>query len=342
MRRARLLPLAVGVMLLAAGASGAERTRRASDGRYVMGTVLEIQLELPEAGDGRAALERLFGIAAELDARLTVYDPESAVSRLNRRAGQGAQPVDPELAAILAEARRYGRLTRGSFDVTVGPLVALWTQAARRDRLPTPAELAEARSRVGWQKLRVSLPATAELPKPGMSVDLGGIAKGYALDRMRAALDQAGLANAFLNFGGSSLLGLGTPAGGGGWRALLDDASDGYAGVVTLRDRALSVSGSLGQWSEIGGRRYGHVLDPRSGQPLVRARQAAIVARSGALAEALSKALLILGEEEGVALVESQPGAEGLLLDADGSVWRTSGWNEAVAFEDWTRPRRAR
>jgi thiamine biosynthesis lipoprotein len=103
--------------------------------------------------------------------------------------------------------------------------------------------------------------------------------------------------------------------------------------VLTLSDQALSVSGSLGQTVEIGGRRYGHVLDPRSGQPLEREREALVVAPNAALAEALSKGLLILGEEEGIALVEAQPGCHGLLVDADGKSWETPGWRSAVRFE---------
>jgi thiamine biosynthesis lipoprotein len=108
--------------------------------------------------------------------------------------------------------------------------------------------------------------------------------------------------------------------------------------VLTLADQALSVSGSLGQWSQIGGRRYGHVLDPRSGWPLERRRQALIVAPDAALAEALSKALLILGEDEGIALVAAQPGCEGLLTDADGRSWQTPGWRAAVRFEAIASP----
>ena len=113
---------------------------------------------------------------------------------------------------------------------------------------------------------------------------------------------------------------------------------EGFLGVVRLNDQALSVSGSLGQWVEIGGRRYGHVLDPRSGRPLSRRRQALVVAQSATLAEALSKALLILGEDEGIALVASQPGCHGLLVDTGGRSWSTPGWARAVGFEALEQP----
>jgi thiamine biosynthesis lipoprotein len=103
--------------------------------------------------------------------------------------------------------------------------------------------------------------------------------------------------------------------------------------VLTLRDRALSVSETLGQWNEIGGKRYGHVIDPRSGQPLTRSREALVVTTDATLAEALSKALLVLGPIEGIALIEEWPGADALLLDEDGQTWRTSGWQDETHFE---------
>jgi thiamine biosynthesis lipoprotein len=197
--------------------------------------------------------------------------------------------------------------------------VALWTEAAARDALPEPAALSAARARVGAGRLEVSAGpdgARAALA-PGSAVDLGGIAKGYALDRVRAKL-AAGVDAALLSFGQSSAWAIGRPPDTDGWRLLARGADGGFAGILTLRDRALSVSGSLGQWSEIAGRRYGHVIDPRTGEPLTERREAIVVTRDATLAEALSKALLVLGPRDGIALVEDWPDAEALLLDADG------------------------
>ncbi len=126
---------------------------------------------------------------------------------------------------------------------------------------------------------------------------------------------------------------MGRPADAPAWRLLARGPGESFLGVLSLEDRALSVSGSLGQWVEIGGRRYGHVVDPRSGQPLSQRRQALVVTRDAALAEALSVAVLVLGEGQGLALVESQTDCEALLVDASGGVWRTSGWDAAVRFE---------
>jgi thiamine biosynthesis lipoprotein len=278
-------------------------------------------------------MEELFGLATELERIFTVFEPESPLSRLNRRAGGCPQLVNPELARILAESVAYWRLTDGTFDVTVGPLVDLWRLALRRNTPPGGTERAESLARVGSDKILFGRGDSVALDRPGMSVNLGGIAKGYALDRMEERLRSRGISKAFVSFGQSSILALGAPAGDRGWRVLLRNAGQGFAGVTTLRDQSLSVSASFGQWSEIAGRRYGHVIDPRSGQPMTHDLQAAVLAPSGALAEALSKALLILTPREGLALLEDQDEVEGLLIEADGSAYATSGWARTVSFE---------
>jgi thiamine biosynthesis lipoprotein len=298
-----------------------------------MGTVLEITLVAPDRALGREALGALFELALELDAMLSVYLPQSEVSRLNASAGTGPQRVSPELARLLARSVEYSALSGGSFDVTVGPLVELWTRAAEADAPPTSGELARARARVGYAKIRIGADGRVALAEPGVSIDLGGIAKGWALDRMRPILERFGIGDALLNFGQSSVWALGAPQDSDAWRLLVRGPDQTWLGVISLADRALSVSGSLGQWLEIGGQRYGHVLDPRSGQALRQRRQALVLAPNATLAEALSKALLVLGEDVGMALVEAQPQCEALLVDAGGEVWATRGWNRAARFE---------
>jgi thiamine biosynthesis lipoprotein len=320
--------------VLAAASIRAEPPVTLSDGRYAMGTVLEITLVAPDRVRGRALLERLYAESDRIEKALSNWDPESDVSRLNRAAGQGPQRVDPELARVLADSIDYARRTRGSFDVTVGPLVALWRAAATRGAAPSEEEIVRARSLVGAGILRAdAVAARAELRRPGAAIELGGIAKGHALDRMAALLRAEGIERALLSFGQSSLWALGTPPDEPGWRLLVRGPDGGFAGVATLRERAVSVSGSLGQAIEVAGHRYGHVLDPRSGRPLERPAQAMVLAPSAALAEALSKALLVLGEREGLALIAAEPGCEAVLIDATGRRPGTPGWQAATAFE---------
>ena len=327
----RLAPLFSAVLLLACASPAPGVV--VSDGRYVMGTVLEITLVASNEAIGREALEALFALARELDAMLSVYFPESDISRVNATAGAAPSRVSPEVARVLRRSVEYSALTGGSFDVTVGPLIALWKAAAERDVVPSARELARARSLVGYQKILVGAGGDVGLAAPGVSIDFGGIAKGWALDRMRPLLERYAIRDALLNFGQSSVWALGTPQDGDAWRLLVRGPGDTLLGVIALAGRALSVSGSLGQWVEIAGVQYGHVLDPRTGQALLQRRQALVLAPDATLAEALSKALLVLGEDAGMALMEAQPECEALLVDAGGGVWTTSGWSAAAAFE---------
>lgn len=303
-----------------------------SDGRYVMGTVLELTLHGPDAAGLARARERSFALAERLDGLLSRYRDDSDVARLNAASGGPPVPVAPETAALLRAALAHAGRTRGVFDVTVGPLVALWTRAAEVDALPGGDELARALAQVGAQHVHVGDDDRVRLDA-GSSLDLGGIAKGYALDRMLPLLREEGVAGALLSFGQSSVQALGAPPDAPGWRLLLRSPGEGFAGTVVLRDRALSVSGSLGQWSQIAGQRFGHVLDPRSGWPLRERREALVLAPTGELGEVLSTALLVLGERDGIALVAHSPGCEALLLDADGRRWSTPGWQRATGFE---------
>ena len=308
-----------------------------SDGQYRMGTVLEVSLCAPDRASGEALLREVFDSVSALERVTSTFDPASEVSALNRASGRGPQHVSPELLRLTADSLAFTEATRGAFDVTVGPLVALWKSAGERQRLPQADELAAAHAVVGAERVSLDAAAgTVDLRAPGAALDFGGIAKGWALDRACERLRAAGVTRALLSFGASSIAAIGAAPGFDGWGIALSDGAGGFAGTVQLRDRSLSTSGALGQWVEVGGRRFGHVIDPRSGQPLERARVAFVLAADGARAEALSKALLIL-HREGLELVEAQ-GAEGLALDPDEEPLETRGWAAATRWApDWGR-----
>jgi FAD:protein FMN transferase len=301
-----------------------------SDGRYVMGTVLEITL--CEQSDSRKQSDDLFARVAALEAQLTTFSPDSAVSQLNAHAGQGPMTAPPAVSEILALSLRYWQQTRGTFDVTVGPIVTIWRQATVNNEFPSKETLQQARARIGARFIALSPNGKVTLQREGMRLDLGGIAKGYAIDQLKTILLQQQKSNALLNFGQSSIWALGTPPNAPGWRVLVQRPDGEPAGVITLRDQALSISGTMGQPFIINGRQYGHIIDPRSGQPLQRNLQACILAPTATQAEALSKALLVLGEKQGIALLQQQPGVEGLLLDTNGHHWMTQGWQAATKF----------
>jgi thiamine biosynthesis lipoprotein len=301
-----------------------------SDGRYVMGTVLEITV--CDHSFSQPQFDDLFAQVATLEAQLTTFSPDSVVSQLNAHAGQGPMTVPPAVYDILTLSLQYWQQTRGTFDITIGPLVSVWRQATTNNHLPSAIALREARARVGSQFVRLSENSLATLSKRGMRLDLGGIAKGYAIDQLKPLLHQQQKPNALLNFGQSSIWALGTPADAPGWRILVQRPDGTPAGTITLSDQALSISGTMGQPFVVNGQYYGHIIDPRSGQPLKRNLQACVLAPTATQAEALSKALLVLGEQQGIALLHELQDVEGLLLDTEGHLWMTSGWQAATQF----------
>jgi thiamine biosynthesis lipoprotein len=301
------------------------------DGQIVMGTVLDLSLEVEKRDEERAreALAAAFGATASLESVASRFIETSDVSRLDAAAGQGTIEIDPRVYALLARAEEQRVATGGAFDVSVGPVVELWIRAAKRGSVPSDAEIAAARSLVG-KPLLLESPNRAGLAKQGMSIDLGGIAKGFALDRVAADLRRAGFANGLLSFGQSSVWALGRPSGAQAWRLGVRSDEGEFAGIVELSNQALSLSSSLGQWSDIEGRRYGHVVDPRSGLALSKGRRALVVATDAARAEALSTALLLLSEEQGRAILGA--GAEAWVVDDQGHAWETPGWQAATRF----------
>lgn len=329
-RRKRRITLALLIWL--ACARSALATDCVSDGRYVMGTVLEITLCAEQTAPPQQPFDSLFATATFLDSVLTTYSPQSPVSRLNAQAGRSPVPLPKEVVALLTLSREYSQLTQGTFDITVGPLMALWRDTAQHQTLPSYTALRQARVAVGSHHIRLSSNHTVVLKRPGMSLDFGGIGKGYALDQLVSQLKQQHIHRALLDFGQSSLWAVGAPPDATGWRILVQQPNGRPAGVVTLRDQALSVSASMGQAFEIKGRRYGHIIDPRTGYPLQRDLLACVIAPTATQAEAVSKALLILGEHEGLSLLQRLPGVEGMLVETNGGQWMTPGWQREVSF----------
>jgi thiamine biosynthesis lipoprotein len=253
-----------------------------------------------------------------LNAIMSDYDQQSELSRLSRSSGQGkAVKVSDDLWKVLAYAQTVSRQSDGAFDVTVGPLVHLWRRARRRRELPSAEQLAAARSLVGYRLVRLDPERrTVELLKAGMKLDLGGIAKGYAVDEALAVLRSGGTASALVDAGGD--LGLGDPPPGQpGWRiGLTPLGGTKPVQYLVLSRLAVSTSGDDVQFVELGGRRYSHVVDPRSGMALTDHCRVTIVMPNGMAADALSKAVAVLGPERGIELLEKTADAAALLLRA--------------------------
>ena len=331
-RRARLALLAAGCWACASGGDpAAERPVRLSGGAYAMGTALELTFFGRDSDSLDRARLAAIAEVERVEARLSSWRPESEISRLNAAAGGAGLVLSGETRLLLERCLAATRLTSGAFDVTVGPLLQLWKRAEQRGSLPTRQEREAALARVGPRRLVFESGGRVRLAA-GSSVDLGAVAKGYALDRAREQLP-GGVEAALLNFGRSSTWALGRPPGSEGWRLLVQSPGGDYAGTITLRDQALAVSGSFGQVREIRDRRYSHVIDPRDGEPVRGERLVLVVGSDAARAEMLATALVVLGPEAGLALAESEHEIEALLLDVAGRGWRTRGWKRRTRFQ---------
>lgn len=301
---------------------------------YAMGTLLDIALFTKDQEEGKKVLRRCFQEARRLEALFSAYDEESGLSRLNRQAGLGPVEVEEDLFTILSVSLDLSQRTGGAFDPTIGPLLDLWQRAVEQGRSPERSALQKTLSLVGVSRIRLLPGRRVTLCEKGMRLDLGGIGKGYAVDQIIDGLKKEGIRKAFINFGLSSLSALGSPPGAEAWPILIRDFHDGgFAGRLDLKNLALSASGTFGRSLDIGGKRYGHLIDPRSGFPLDRPAIGIALAPTATEAEALSSALLVLGPKEGLLMIERSPAGEGFYLEPPQTIWVTPGIGRRIPFE---------
>jgi thiamine biosynthesis lipoprotein len=261
-----------------------------------MATRFELLLHGEDAARLRAAGEEALGEIARLHKQLSFYDPSSEISFINRQAAMGPVKSDPRLFRLLAECASLSDLTDGAFDVTIGPLVSAWRIAGEAGRVPSDAEIDAARQLVGMHLVELDEElCTVRFRRPGVEIDFGGYAKGYAIGRAVDLLRDAGVRSALLHGGTSSVYAIGVPPEEPAWRiALQEPLTDQSRPVcVDLADNALSVSARHGRSIVVNGKTYGHVIDPTAGEPVRSALAAAAVGPSPATCEALSTALLV-------------------------------------------------
>ena len=259
-----------------------------------------------------------------VSAALSDYHDASELNRLCDRYAVGVpEPVSDDLFRVLRAARGFSETSGGAFDVTVGPVVKLWRRTRRTRELPDPADLAAARERVGWEAVTLDEEArTVTFARPGVRLDLGGIAKGYAADAALAALRERGITRALIDAGGDLVAG-DPPPGRDGWAVGLG-GEDGE--LLSLANAAVATSGDAYKFTEVAGVRYSHIVDPRTGLGLTDRSTVTVIAADGTTADALASAVSVLGPENGVALLERTDGAEGRVETPEG-VRTTAGFS---------------
>ena len=284
-----------------------------------MAVPFKIVLYATDGETANAAAKAAFTRVGQLNKMLSDYDPESELRRLCDTSGEGeVVPVSDELWRVLLDAQTLAERSDGAFDVTIGPVVRLWRRARRREELPPANILDEYRQLVGYRLVRLDPKSrTVELLKSGMRLDLGGIAKGYAIDEALAVLRKHGITRTLVDAGGD--IGLGDPPPDRpGWligiAPLEPDAAESR--YLSLSRVAIASSGDTQQYVEIDGRRYSHLIDPRTGIGLTDHSSVTVIAPDGITADSLASAVSVLGPQKGLRLIENTPGTAALVVRA--------------------------
>jgi len=233
-----------------------------------------------------------------LDAQMSNYRPESELAGINRNAARRPVLVEPRLFQLLRDSLRYSGETAGAFDVTVGPLMSAWGFFRGQGRVPSRAELAEVLKRVGYRHLKLDqAQRQIQFDAEGIGLDLGGIAKGYAVDQAVEILRANGVSSALVSSGTSSLYALGAPPGERGWKITVRDPYDArkVGDIAYLKDYSLSASGNYEKFFKLAGKTYCHIMDPRTGRPVENMLSTVVLAPRATQSDALSTAFFVLG-----------------------------------------------
>jgi thiamine biosynthesis lipoprotein len=282
-----------------------------------MGTRFKIILYAPDEPTANRAAKAAFARIADLDGIMSDYRSTSELMTLCQKSGGEPVHVNDDLFRVLSRAQEVSKLSDGAFDVTVGPVVRLWRRARRTHELPDVKELEQARQLVGYKNVRLDdKNQTVQLVKAGMRLDLGGIGKGYAADAALAILKEHAVTRALVAAGGDIAVS-GPPPQEEGWTIGIaplrnpDAKPDRY---LILHDAAVSTSSDAEQYFDIGGKRYSHIVDPRTGMGLVNRLSVTVVAPKGLIADPLTKVVSVLGPERGLAIIDGMEGVATLVI----------------------------
>jgi thiamine biosynthesis lipoprotein len=278
-----------------------------------MGTEFQIVLYARNSEVAARASRAAFDRVARLDAIMSDYNETSELNSACRDGAGKWVKVSRELFHVLEISQDISEKSDGAFDVTIGPLTKLWRRSRRMGQLPDKERLQKARELVGYKKLRLDRKSRSiSLEENGMTLDLGGIAKGYAADEAVSVLQQSGIRSALVVAGGEVALG-DAPPGASGWKVEIASAGRKRMFVI-LKNCAISTSGDAEQFFEVDGVRYSHVIDPRTGQPITGQNSVTVVAPRGIISDAWATAIGVLGAEKGIAQIEKVKGAAALII----------------------------
>ncbi|MFU0828468.1 MAG: FAD:protein FMN transferase [Lachnoclostridium sp.] len=312
--------------------------KEAEERAFKMDTIMDIKAYGPKADKAiKAAFQRIDEIEQLASASIETSD----ISKLNQAAGKGYVKVHPEILKMIQTAIKYSELSKGAFDITVGPLIKLWGIGTENERVPEDAEIEALLPLVGYKNISINeKESSIKLLKEGMSVDLGGIAKGYAADETVKILKEYGVKRAVISLGGSSVYTMGEKEDKSLWAVAVThprkSKDNQYACIVRMPEKALSTSGDYERYFIKDGKRYHHIINPFTGYPAesgVMSDTIVIdsdVADCNMLADILTKVTFVSGIEKGFQIIDTLPGVECMAITTDSKIYKSSGWEDGI------------
>jgi thiamine biosynthesis lipoprotein len=303
--------------------------------RILMGTLVEITVIGRDEDKAEAAISDAFDEMERVEGLMSRRIPGSDVSKINESAGIKAVDVSSESLRVIRRAEEISKASEGYFDISIGALLDLWGFEDNGGRLPAKGEVSKALQSVGYRAIHVDERAsTVELKEKGMRIDLGGIAKGYAVDRAYELLTARGYGNMIVNAGGD--MRVGGKKLNGPWVIGIQDPRDRSRMLATFDtgDTSVATSGDYERYFVKDGKRYHHLLNPFTGFPARECRSVTILAEDALSADALATAVFVMGPKEGLRLIEAMEGVEGLIVPADGKIIQSEGLKGKVRFSD--------
>ena len=290
-----------------------------------MGTFGRVIAVAKNPGTAEKCIERAFEQLDSVEKLMSYHRDDSQIAEINHNAYKNPVRVSKPVFEVLQKAIEFSKVSGGAFDVTVGPLVDLWQRAGEANSVPTDAELEQARSEVGYEKLILDVnEMSVQFAVEGMKVDLGGIAKGYAIDRAVEAMQASGAIGGMVDVGGDIRC-FGAPRGKECWLIGLEDpekaTEDFGAGntpllVLKLTDAAVTTSGDYQRYALIGGKKHSHIINTKTGDSSDKLTSVTIISKNATDADALATAVSVMGTEKGLALIETIPQTDAILIPA--------------------------
>jgi thiamine biosynthesis lipoprotein len=287
--------------------------------REMMGTWAEITVYSQDAKSVNTAIESALDAMTAVDSLMSVYKQDSEISAINRQAGKNAVSVSPQTFFVVKSAIHYSEISDGAFDITIAPLIRSWGFFRKQGHIPPQEEINQNRALVNYRLIELDAEnKQIKLLKSGMTLDLGGIAKGYAVDQAMEKLRAAKIENVLVNLSGN-MYAMGHPKDKDAWYIGIRHPrqKENLLGFIKLQEEAIATSGDYEKFFIHDGKKYSHIINPHTGYPVSGIASVTIIAKTAMEADALSTTVFVLGAEKGLQLIESIDGVEGIIVKVD-------------------------